>query len=132
MKRVLHVILLVAWFLGANHCVMAVAFAEARPKNSDHSHCGGHKESKEKKSHESKPCDKSGCCQPLIKPLEESTSVKVTLPTEVFPVNILLPSVSSIPESETLRTLPPTHGPPALHQALLYSLKTAPNAPPIS
>lgn len=137
MRRFLLPILsLTLWLVATQHCVVAdfLAKHETGHKSESNSHC--HQDSAKDKTpaptNHHKGCSEEGCCQPLIRGQESSSSYSLEYAEVLisFPAALFL---SCIDYSSTLagRRFVLTNAPPILGAHLLASLDLAPNAPPL-
>ncbi len=115
---------LIIW---GNHCILNDAFLPVKEDTNQHSPCHG----KSKDTGHRQKCEKSSCCQPLIKS-DQSTHVSF----EISKINNLFNIYRSIEVLELVpsylfKTIKLTTGPPSLLSTFILSLSFAPQAPPI-
>jgi hypothetical protein len=140
-KRSAILLILVAWFLYTNHCILSDAFAlsQSEKSSTESSGCCPHskednsKEQKEPLNHHSK-CKDSGCCQPVFK---GDSSLKIGA-AELFQADSFFefigPSwtVGALALELKRAYVPPINSPPLNFSTSIDSLDLAPNAPPVS
>lgn len=132
-KAITHLAIVIAWFVFANHCILADAFAAPQKSGHQHSHCHGEDGTKGKTQGHHSKCKDNGCCQPALQASFNSGSLSLA-PVQYAPVlsfHDLTVSISHI-SNEVLGSTFEATGPPARSEIHLLGLSLAPNAPPYS
>ena len=130
-KRLTCFVVITAWFVLANHCILHDAFAKASTEKSHHCHDNGKSSGKDSSHHNR--CQDKGCCQPVLNCSTDSISISQSHVFETHVVNILnFIYKADLDFEEKFANPDLARGPPQSFKLVLLAYSLSPNAPPLA